>query len=202
MLWDILVALLVIATGVGIMGFGLFLFYAFRPIFYAFLGAGIGVWFASLLTGSTSGFLPLLFGLGGAIILALLSNFLAPFARLLLGITGGVMVGLAIASAFGWGTFLAIILAVVGAVIGIFVVAIFFDPFIIVVSALAGSALVMDGVNKLIPSLNMFNRGAISTGDLVPLIVWIVLFAVGLGWQYANIKKWVNTQIREQILLS
>jgi hypothetical protein len=200
MIWNILLGLLMIGAGVGIMGFGLFLFYTFRPLFYAFLGAGIGVWFASLFTGSTSGFLPVVFGIAGAIILALLTNFLAPFARLMLGIVGGILVGLAIASAFGWGTFLAIVLAVIGAVIGVFAVAMFFDPFIIAVTAIAGAAMVMDGVVQIIPGLNMFNRATISTGSWLPLVIWIVLAAVGLGWQLSNLRKWVNTVIREQIL--
>jgi hypothetical protein len=192
--------LLIIGTGIGIMGFGIFLFYTFRPLFYAFLGAGIGYWFASLF-GWTTGFLPIMFALAGAIILALLSNFLAPFAQLLLGIAGGAMVGLAIASAFGWTGFLAFALAVVGAVIGMFLVPLFFDPFIIVVTSIAGAALVMDGLHKLIPSLDMVNRSTIATGGVVPLVIWIVLTAVGLGWQFANIKKWVNARIRDEILL-
>ena len=199
MLWDILVALLMIGTGIGIMGFGIFLFYTFRPLFYAFIGAGIGLWFAGLF-GWTTGLLPFIFALAGAIILALLTNFLAPFARIMLGILGGVLVGLAIASAFGWGTFLSLALAVIGAVIGVFLVALFFDPFIIVVTAIGGAALVMDGIHKLIPGLDMVNRSTIATGGWIPLVVWIVLTAVGLGWQFANIRKWANAQIRDAIL--
>ncbi len=175
-------------------------FYAFRLIFYAFIGAGIGVWFASLFTGSTTGFLPLVFGIIGAIVFALLSNFLAPFARLLLGIAGGALVGLAIASALGLGSFLSVIFAVVGAVIGVFAVALFFDPYIIAISAIGGAGLVMDGINELLPGMNMFNRMTIADGGFLPLIIWIVLAAVGLGWQFANIRKWVNAVIREQIL--
>jgi hypothetical protein len=201
MIWDILLALLMIGAGLGIMGFGIFLFYAFRPLFYALLGWAGGVWFASLFTGSTTGFLPFVFGIVGAVILALLSSYLAPFARLLLGIAGGASVGLAIASVFGWGGFLSVILAVVGAFIGMFLVPLFFDPFIIVVTAIAGSALLMDGIFKLIPGLDMVNRSAISTGSLVPLIIWIVLAAVGLGWQFRNIGKWVNAVVRDEILL-
>jgi hypothetical protein len=118
----------------------------------------------------------------------------------LLGIAGGALVGLAVASAFGWGTFLAIILAVIGAVIGMFLVPLFIDPFIIAITAIGGAALVMDGLYKLIPSLDMVNRSAISTGSWVPLVIWIVLTAVGLGWQFSNIRKWVNAQIRDAIL--
>jgi hypothetical protein len=40
--------LLLIFSGLGVMGFGLFLFYAFLPVFYAFFGIGVGYWLGAL----------------------------------------------------------------------------------------------------------------------------------------------------------
>jgi hypothetical protein len=55
------------------MGFGLLLFYALLPLFYAFFGLGIGNWFGSLLTGAPEGemsLVKLIFGFGGAVFFA------------------------------------------------------------------------------------------------------------------------------------
>jgi hypothetical protein len=81
-----------------------------------------------------------------------------------------------------------------------FLVPLFFDPFIIVVTAIGGAAMVMDGILKILPNLDLVNRSTISTGNWIALVVWIVLAAAGLGWQFANIRKWVNAQVRDAIL--
>jgi hypothetical protein len=199
-LWDIIMTFLAIAVGIGIMGFGLFIFYAFLPLLYALWGFGLGTWIGSLFTGSTSGFLPVVLGIALGAVMGLAAYGLKPFVRMLLGLLGGATVGLAIASAFAWGPLLSIILAVVGAGIGFFVVPLFMDPFIIVVSAIGGSALLMDGVNKLLPNLALSDRSLIASGSFLPLIVWIVLTAVGLGWQFKNIGKWINRAVRDEVL--
>ena len=60
-----------IFVGLAAMGFGLFLFYALLPLFYAFFGVGVGYWFGSLLTGAPPGdgnLIKLFFAIGGAVL--------------------------------------------------------------------------------------------------------------------------------------
>jgi hypothetical protein len=119
MLWDILVALLMIGTGIGIIGFGIFLFYTFRPLFYAFMAPAQFVIRRSV---QLTADLPCL-RLARTIILAHLTTL--PVRRNV-GILGGVLVGLP-SIGLRLGHFLSR-LAVIGAVIGVFLVALFFDP--------------------------------------------------------------------------
>ena len=50
-------AVLLILGGLGIMGFGLFLFYAWLPLFYALFGFEIGVLLGEWLAGGVSALL-------------------------------------------------------------------------------------------------------------------------------------------------
>lgn len=196
---DILMGIVMIAIGVALMGFGLLMLYRFYWLIYALLGAALGVWFANLFPAFSTGIWPWIFGAGGAVIFALLSRLLFAFRGVLLGLLGGAVVGLAFASLFGLGNFLAFVFAVVGAIIGLFLMPLFFDPFVIAVTAIGGSALVMDGIVKIIPGLDMFNR---SSGEIVPIIIWIVLMAVGVGWQFRNIANWVERKLHDALVSS
>ena len=51
----ILNGILLLVVGLGAMGFGLMLFYALLPLFYAFFGVGVGYWLGSLLTSTPPG---------------------------------------------------------------------------------------------------------------------------------------------------
>src|SRR6478752_6890544 len=134
-------AILLILAGLAILNYGIFLFYAWLPVLYGLFGFEIGTLLGRSMTGDV-GALAITLGVIGAVILFLASYFLEPYRRLLLGISGGAAVGLALASVFGWdhgasGLF-AFILTVFGAVIGASVVPRYFDAFIIGASAFAG----------------------------------------------------------------
>jgi hypothetical protein len=189
----LLAGVLLIIVGLGVLGFGLFLFYGLLPLFYALAGLGIGLLLGEALTGNF-GLIAIVLGILGAVILGGASYSLEPYRRILLGLSGGALVGLAIASWFGLdglvGGFFGTILGVVGGVIGAVVVLSFFDPFIIASSAIGGAIMVMTGAHLILPTVNLFDR---STGGFWPTLITLILAVIGVGWQYSNITKWVRT---------
>ena len=190
---SLLAGVLLIIVGLGVLGFGLFLFYGLLPLFYALAGLGIGLLLGEALTGNF-GLIAIVLGILGALILGGASYSLEPYRRILLGLSGGALVGLAIASWFGLdglvGGFFGAILGVVGGVIGAVVVLSFFDPFIIASSAIGGAIMVMTGAHLILPTVNLFDR---STGGFWPSLITLILAVIGVGWQYSNITKWVRT---------
>ncbi len=186
--------ILLILFGLAIMALGLFAFYALLPLFYAFFGMGIGLLIGQALTGDV-GLIAIILGIVGAMIFAGAAYFLEPYRRLLLGISGGALTGLAIAAVFGLngllGGLLGLIFGVVGAVIGAVLVPMFFDPFIIVSSSFSGAAMVMGGANMILPGVSLFDR---VSGGFLPALITLVLAVIGIGWQFANVAKWIKMQ--------
>jgi len=183
-----------ILVGLAAMGFGLFLFYALLPLFYAFFGVGVGYWFGSLLTGSPPGdanLVKLLFAIGGAILFGGSAYVLEPFRRVLIGIGLGSLVGGLIASAIGLTGFLGAVIMIVAGVIGALITLAVFDPYIIIASAIGGAGLAMDGLHLIFGSIGILDRTAIADGALMPLVVWIVAGTVGMAWQFKNLARWV-----------
>ena len=90
-------AILMILAGLAIMSYGIFLFYAWLPVLYGLFGFEIGALIGRSLTGDV-GALAIILGVVGAVIMFLASYFLEPFRRILLGVSGGAAVGLALAS--------------------------------------------------------------------------------------------------------
>jgi hypothetical protein len=182
--------LLMIATGLAIMTFGLFLFYAWLPLLYALIGFDIGLLLGRTLTGDT-GATAIVLGVAGAVILGAASYFLEPYRRILLGFSGGVLFGFSVAAAFGldglFGGFFGRLLALACGVIGALLVPRFFDLFVIGASAVSGAAMVMIGAHHILPGVGMFDRAA---GGALPALLTIVLAVVGLSWQFSNIAKW------------
>ena len=174
------------------MAFGLLLFYAWLPLFYGLVGFDIGLLLGRSLVGD-AGFFAIVLGILCALLLAGAAYSLEPYRRLLLGISGGALVGLALASMFNLdstsGGFLGIALAVIGGVIGARVVPKYFDLFIIGATAFSGAALVMAGANLLLPGVGLFDRAA---GGILPALLTIGLTVVGIGWQFRNIAEWVG----------
>jgi hypothetical protein len=182
--------LLMIATGLAIMTFGLFLFYAWLPLLYALIGFDIGLLLGRTLTGDT-GATAIVLGVAGAVILGAASYFLEPYRRILLGFSGGVLFGFSVAAAFGldglFGGFFGRILALACGVIGALLVPRFFDLFVIGASAVSGAAMVMIGAHHILPGVGVFDRAG---GGALPALLTIVLAVVGLSWQFSNIAKW------------
>lgn len=198
----LLSGLLAIGLGVAMLGFGLFLFYALLPFFYGLFGAGVGFGIARVFTGNTPearSWVDWVWAIGFAVLFAALAYYLEPFRRLLLGSLLGANLGFALAGALNLWTWVGFIVALVGALIFSVIVTLAFDPLIILASTISGAALIMDGVNLILPG-DWFNRGAIAGGAFMPLLVWIILAVVGLAWQYSNITNWVRQQVRDTVL--
>ena len=191
---SVLGATLLVLAGLAIMGFGIFLFYAWLPFLYGLFGLEIGLLLGRWLTGGI-GLVAIIFGIVSAVILFCAAYFLEPYRRILLGLSAGAMVGLSIAAVFGLDHFvggvIGVILAVVGAAIGAIIVPRYFDAFVIVSSAFAGAAMVMAGAHWLFPGVGLFDRAA---GGLLPALELFVLSVIGIAWQFKNIVAWVRPQ--------
>jgi hypothetical protein len=184
------IGLLMILTGLAIMAFGLFMFYAWLPLLYALIGFDVGLLLGRTFTGDV-GTMAIVLGIVGACVLGAASYFLEPYRRVLLGVSGGILFGLSVAVAFGlvgwFGGFFGRVLALVCGVVGGFLVPRFFDLFVIGASAINGAAMVMTGANHILPGVGLFDRAA---GGVLPSFVTIILAVVGVGWQSSNIAKW------------
>jgi len=191
---SVLGATLLVLAGLAIMGFGIFLFYAWLPFLYGLFGLEIGLLLGRWLTGGI-GLVAIIFGIVSAVILFCAAYFLEPYRRILLGLSAGAMVGLSIAAVFGLDHFLGgvigVILAVVGAAIGAIIVPRYFDAFVVVSSAFAGAAMVLAGAHWLFPGVGLFDRAA---GGLLPALELFVLSVIGIAWQFKNIVAWVRPQ--------
>jgi hypothetical protein len=189
---SLLIGLVTILTGLAIMAFGLFMFYAWLPLLYALIGFDIGILLGRAFTGDV-GTVAIVLGIAGALLLGVASYVLEPYRRILLGVSGGILFGLSVAAAFGldgWlGGFFGRILALVCGVIGGLLVPRFFDLFVIGASAVSGAALVMTGANHIFAGVGLFDRAA---GGVLPSLVTIILAVAGVVWQRSNIAKWAQ----------
>jgi hypothetical protein len=186
------IGLLMIVTGLAIMAFGLFMFYAWLPLLYALIGFDVGLLLGRAFTGDV-GTTAIVLGIVGAFILGASSYILEPYRRVLLGVSGGILFGLSVAAALGldgWlGGFFGRVLALVCGAVGALLVPRFFDFFVIGASAVSGAAMVMTGANHIFPSAGFFDRAA---GGVLPLLITIILAIAGVGWQRSNIAKWTQ----------
>lgn len=187
--------LFLMVVGLGAMGFGLLLFYALLPLFYAFFGAGVGFWLGSLLTSTPPeqmSLIKLLFALGGVIVFAGGAYFFEAFRRILIGVGLGSLLGGLIASALGLTGFLGVVIMVIAAFVGAGITLAVFDTFIVVASALGGAGLAMDGGHLIFQSMDVLDRTTIAGGAYTPLIIWVVVGAIAMGWQFLNIERWTG----------
>lgn len=186
------------------MGFGLWVFYALLPLWYGMFGALAGFFIGDWITGASSGWfgnvLTWTLAIVGAAVFAGLAFKLEPFRRILAGLLMGFSLGSLLAALFGGGVFLIALLGGIGALIFAVLVPLFFDPMIVVGSSFSGAALVMDGLYMVLPFLGLFlNRGnAANNGNIMAIVVYIVLGAVGLAWQLSHLRSWVKAEISAQ----
>ena len=184
---------LLIISGVATMALGLFLFYLFLPLFYFFFGLGVGYELGSFLTGTSTGEMSLvrfIFTCGGGVIFALGAYFLEPIRRILIGIGLGSLLGGLVANALGLAGVFGIVIMIVAAVIGAGLTLAVFDKFIIVASAFGGAGLAMDGTHQIFRSLDISDRATIVDGAVAPAVIWMVLSAIAVVWQFMNIERW------------
>jgi hypothetical protein len=190
--------ILMIVTGFAIMAFGLFLFYAWLPLFYGLFGLEIGLLVGKSLTG-TVGVTAIMLGIAGAILFGAASYLLEPYRRVLLGVSGGILLGLSLAALMGLdgrlGGFFGTILALICGLIGGFIVPRYFDSLIIAASAFGGAVLLMAGANLILPGVGLFDRAA---GGVVPAFITLALAIAGVSWQLSNIAKWVHPSAGHQ----
>ncbi len=182
---------LLILCGLGIMGFGLHLFYAWLPLFYGLFGFEIGLLLGKWLMGNV-GWAAFILAIVVAVIVAGAAYVLEPYRRVLVGFTGGVMLVLALASLLGldrlMSGLLGTILALGGGLIGATIALAFFDLFIVVATAIGGATLIATGAQLLLPS-------AIEpSGSFLPPLLTAILAFFGARWQLSNIANWVPPQ--------
>lgn len=189
--------ILMLGAGLGLMGFGLLLFYTFLPLFYGIFGAGLGYWLGLTLTARTvltAGLPELALAIIGGVAFAAAAYWLEPIRRILAGIEVGALAGLVLGYSLNIGTFVDLVLAVAGAIVGVFLARQFFDLLIVVISAFTGAAMAMDGAHILVPGLRFLDRqAALARGGLIPLLIWVVVAAVGGAWQYTQLRRWSKT---------
>lgn len=182
---------LLILCGLGIMGFGLHLFYAWLPLFYGLFGFEIGLLLGKWLTGNV-GWLTFILAVVTALIVAGAAYVLEPYRRALVGFTGGVMLVLALAYLLSldrlMSGLLGAILMLGGGLIGAVVALAFFDLFIVAVSAIGGATLIVAGAQLLLPA------ALEPSGSILPAVLTAILAAFGARWQLSNIATWVPPQ--------
>jgi hypothetical protein len=185
-------ALLSILAGVAILGFGLFLFYAWLPLFYGLFGFEIGLLLGTWLTGD-AGLTAIILGVICALILAAATYVLEPYRRLVLGFSGGAVVALSLAYLLGLdrmtGGILGIVLAVCGGVFGAAIAMKYFDLFVIALSAFGGATLIVTGALLLLSFVAEPNRVGI-----LPMLLTVVLTVIGVRWQLGRLAAWVPAQ--------
>src|ERR1700704_1610689 len=163
MFMSLAIGLLMIVTGLAIMAFGLFMFYAWLPLLYALIGFDVGLLLGRAFTGDV-GTTAIVLGIVGAFILGAASYILEPYRRVLLGVSGGILFGLSVASVFGldgwFGGYFGRIFALVCGAVGSLLVPRFFDMFVIAASAVSGAAMVLIGTNHIFPGVRLIAPAA------------------------------------------
>lgn len=184
-------AILIILCGLGIMGFGLLLFYAWLPLFYGLFGFELGVLLGRWLTGDV-GVAAITLGIAIAILAAGAAYYLEQYRRILVGFTGGAAIVLAVLSLLGLERVLAgfsgVVLAAIGGIVGATVALRYFDLFIVAASALGGAALIVSGAQMLLPT------PVEAHGSFLPALLTVILGMFGVRWQISNIATWVPAE--------
>ena len=157
--------------------FGAILLFAGRKIFWLFV-AGVGFMVGMTLAANTFNgpeWLNVTVGLVVGLIAALLAVFVQHFAIGLAGFLAGGYIALQILPMLnlegGWTTWLAFI---IGGILGVILVSAVLDWALIILSSLAGSSLLIE---------------AIELPQVVSVLVFIVLVAVGVSMQAKDLKR-------------
>ncbi|MGE3697342.1 MAG: hypothetical protein AB7G08_00925 [Hyphomicrobiaceae bacterium] len=184
--------MLMILVGFAILGFGLFIFYAWLPVFYALFGFEIGLLLGGWMFGS-AGSARIAVGIALGAVLAAATYLIEPYRRLVVGYLGGSVVSLSLASLIGLGRFdsalLAAVIAVIGGVAGAMIAMRFFDALVIAASAYGGATLIVLGARMLLPIAS--EPTALSA---IPAIIAIVLAILGMRFQLQHMDEWRPAQ--------
>jgi len=171
-------AILVIVLGLMLLGFGKRMW-----LFGAGVGAVVGLAILGFLPGAQDNWFGLIVVLGLAILFAIGSGIakgLIGLITLALGALAGGAIVLLLLDMFGldWGL-VNWLLALVGAVIGAGILSRFKDWAIIILAAIVGALLCVEGLQLLIPSLN----------DFIASLITVVLVVVSVVYQGGLLKK-------------
>ena len=184
--------MLMILVGFAILGFGLFIFYAWLPVFYALFGFEIGLLLGGWMFGS-AGLARIAVGIALGAVLAAATYLIEPYRRIVVGYLGGSVVSLSLASLIGLGRFdsalLAALMAVIGGVAGAMIAMRFFDALVIAASAYGGATLIVLGARMLLPIAS--EPTALSA---IPAIIAIVLAILGMRFQLQHMDEWRPAQ--------
>jgi len=177
-------------TGLVLIGFGLvavFFGYRFFRLLLPIFGGVAGFVIASNLF-PNSWFLALLFGIGLAIVFALLSYWIWSFFFTISGAVAGASLGASIANSLNLWNWVSWLLVIGLAILFGFLVWRFRDEMVIVITALAGAGMVSDGLRT------MFGTGTFR--NLMWWVVFFVLAALGILFQWS---RWLRLQWYRQI---
>ncbi len=183
--------LVYILVGAALLVFGLLIYYGLLQLFYALLGAVVGYSLGVALTGggySSPSLVEIALAVVGGVLFWLAARGLDRLRSVLGGALLGALLGLAIAQALALSGAMALLAAVIGAFILGFLANTLYEPIIILSTALSGAALLVDGL-FLVLNLDFLNRN-VSRGDVTPLLLWLVLAAIGAAWQASQRARW------------
>jgi hypothetical protein len=178
-------ALLLIASGLALVLFGLYLFYAWLPLLFGFLGFDSGLLLGGRLFGD--GVASIICGIVVGIIVASATYVLEPYRRVVVGYLGGSLVALALLGLdrSNGGIFVAVV-AVCGGVAGALLAAKFLDYLVIATTACGGAALSGLGAQALLsPS------AAPAAESSVAFILAVALTLIGVIFQLRHLHSWV-----------
>jgi hypothetical protein len=178
-------ALLLIASGLALVLFGLYLFYAWLPLLFGFLGFDSGLLLGGRLFGD--GVVAIICGIVVGIIVASATYVLEPYRRVVVGYLGGSLVALALLGLdrSNGGIFVAVV-AVCGGVAGALLAAKFLDYLLIATTACGGAALSSLGAQALLAPT------AAPAGDSsLAFILTAALTLVGVIFQLRHLHGWV-----------
>jgi hypothetical protein len=189
-----LVGIILILIGFLILAVGILIYYSLLPVFYGIAGAAGGYRLGLAITGNSPtspGLTEIVLALLGALIFAVAAYFLNRLSYIVACALILALLVLSVCYAFNFGNTITIILTVIGALVGAFLGATFYEPLIIVGTSFAGAALVMDGAHLLAPSINFLDRSNFNTSNgLVALGIWVVLGLIGIYIQFNQLEKW------------
>ena len=180
--------ILLMLGGLGILGYGLYLFYAWLPLLYALFGFESGLLLGWWLSGELA-LLAIALGIAGAIAGAGAAYVLEPYRRIIFGYVAGALLALSLAHMLNLdhlvnGVFGAILM-IGGGLLGAAVVSRYFDLLIISASALGGATLVVSGAQLLLPT-----PSDPAHWSALPALVTVVLTVLGMRWQLSNLAHW------------